>query len=52
MLYGNYIAIKEDKISTQKDEFEYLYKKANENDGVVEYGNDFVNCKIISAWIQ
>ena len=37
-----------------EDEYQYLYKKDSElkddnfeDDGIVEYGNDFLNCKII-----
>ena len=42
--------------STMKNEYKYLYKKDDElkgnnitveNEGIVEYGNDFLNCKII-----
>ena len=40
------------------DEYQSLYKKdselkgdniTQENEGVVEYGNDFINCKIIHS---
>ena len=42
----------------KKDESHYLYKKddelkgeniTDENEGIIENGNDFNNCKIISA---
>ena len=58
MCYQKSIPIQEFKNSTEKDEYQYLYKKddelkgdniADENEGVVEYGNDFKNCKIIHA---
>ena len=58
MVHRKYISIEEYKNSTQKDEYENLYRKddklkgdniADENEGVVEYGNDFKNCKIIHA---
>ena len=41
-----------------KNEYQYLYKKDEdmkddnitvENEGNVEYGNDFINCKIIHS---
>ena len=41
-----------------KNEYQYLYKKDEEskgdnisveNEGTVEYGNDFLNCKIIQS---
>ena len=55
MLHQKYIPIQEYENSTEKDEYKYLYKKdvelkgdniTIENDGIVEYGNDFINCKI------
>ena len=58
MLYQNYIPIQEYENSTVKNEYQYLYKKDEElkgdnntveNDGIVEYGNDFLNCKIIHS---
>ena len=48
VLHLKYIPFQEYKNSTEKDEYEYLYKKGDENKGIVEYGNDFLNCKIIS----
>ena len=44
------------KISTQKDDYVYLHKKDKEmendritveNEGIVEYGREFLNCKIV-----
>ena len=58
MLHQKYIPIQEYKNSTAKNEYQYLYKKDEElkgdsisveNEGVVEYGNDFINCKIIHS---
>ena len=58
MLHQKYIRIQEYESSTRKSEYEYLYKmddelKENnitvENEGVVEYGNDFINCKTIQS---
>ena len=42
----------------QKNEYQYLYKKdeelkgknnTDENEGFIEYGNDFINCKIVHS---
>ena len=58
MSHQNYIPIQEYKNSTVKNEYQYLYKKDEElkgntitveNEGGVEYGNDFINCKIIHS---
>ena len=58
MLYQKYIPINEYPNSTMEDEYQYLYKKdseiksdniTQENEGVVEYGIDFINCKIIHS---
>ena len=49
MLEQKYIPIQEYENSTMKNEYQYLYKKDEELKGVVEYGNDFVNCKIIHS---
>ena len=58
MLHQKLISIKEYESSTEKDEYQYLYKKdevlkgdniTDENGGIVEYGNDFLNCKIIHS---
>ena len=56
MLHQKYIPIQEYENLTVKNEYQYLYKKDGElkgdkitveNESVVEYGNDFLNCKII-----
>ena len=48
------IPIQEQETSTLKNEYEYLYKNddevkvdkiTDEIKGIVEYGNDFINCK-------
>ena len=58
MLHQKCIPIQEYENSPIKNEHEYLYKKDDElksdnitveNEGVVEYGNDFLNCKIIHS---
>ena len=58
MLHQKYISIQEYEFSTEKDEYQYLYKKDEvlkgdnitvENEGIVEYGNDFLNCKNIHS---
>ena len=57
MLYQKYIPFQEYENSTVKNEYQYLYKKDEELkgyiitveiDGIVEYGNGFLNCKIIA----
>ena len=56
MLYRKHFPLEEYKNSTQKDEYVYLYEKVDEmksdnitfeDEGIVEYGNDFINCKFI-----
>ena len=58
MLHQKYIPIREYENSTVKNEYQYLYKKDKllkgenisvENESIVEYGNDFLNCKIIHS---
>ena len=58
MLHRKYIPIEEYEKSTQKDEFEYFYEKddelkgdkfTDENEGNIEYGNNFINCKIFDS---
>ena len=58
MLHQKYIPLQEYENSTMKNEYQYLYKKDEElkgdnisveNEGIVEYGNDFINCKIIDS---
>ena len=46
MAHHKFIPIQENKNSTMKNEYQFLYKKVDENDGIVEYGNDFINCDI------
>ena len=48
MLHQKYNRLQEYKFSTLKNKYQYLYKKRNENKGVVECGNDSINCKINS----
>ena len=61
MLYRKYILFEEYKISTQKDEYVYMHKKdiemkndniTVENEGIVENGNVFINCKIFHYRVQ
>ena len=56
MAHQKYIPIQEYEKSIVKNEYRYLYEKDHElkgdnitveNDGIVEYGNNFINCKII-----
>ena len=58
MLHQKYIPIQGYENSTMKNEYQYLYKKDDElkgdnitveNEGVVEYANDFINYKIIHS---
>ena len=58
MLHQKYIPLQEYENSTVKNEYQYLYKKDEElkgdniteaNECDVEYGNDFINCKIIHS---
>ena len=58
MLHQKYIPIQEYHFSTVKNEYQYLYKKAEElkgdnitveNEGIVEYGNGFLNCKYVHS---
>ena len=58
MLHQKYIPPQEYENSTVINEYQYLYKKdeelksdniAVENEGIDEYGNDFINCKIIHS---
>ena len=39
--------------SSVKNEYQYLYKKGDnitiENESIVDYGNDFLNCKNIHS---
>ena len=54
MSYQKCIPIQDYEYSTIKNEYDYLYKKdeelkrdnvTDENEGIVECGNDFINCK-------
>ena len=52
--HKKYIPIQEYENSTMKNEYQYLYKKYDElkgddDEGIVEYGNDFLKCKIIHS---
>ena len=58
MLHQKHIPLQEYENSTVKNEYQYLYKKDEElkgnnitveNDGIVKYGSDFLNCKIIHS---
>ena len=58
LLHQKNIPLQEYENSTAKNEYQYLYKKDDvlksykttvENEGIVEYGNDFLNCKIIHS---
>ena len=58
MLHQKYIPLQEYENSTMKNEYQYLYKKDGElkgdnisveNEGIVEYDNDFYKCKIIHS---
>ena len=50
MLNQKYIPNQEYKNSTEKDEYQLsilIKKKREKKKGVIEYSNDFINCKII-----
>ena len=57
MLYQKIITIEEHENSKIAEQYQYLYKKKEvkgdkitvENEGVVEYGNDFINYNIIQS---
>ena len=54
MLHQKHVHIQEYETWTENNEYQNLYKKddeikGNENEGIVEYGNDLNICKIISA---
>ena len=58
MIGQKYIPLQEYENSTVKNEYQFLYRKDEElkgdnitveNEGIVEYGNDFINCKIIHS---
>ena len=54
----NFLLFKNIKLQRKKNEYEYVYKKDDElkgdnitdqNEGIVEYGNNFIICKIITG---
>ena len=51
LLYRKYIFIEEYEASTEKNEYDYLYKKDDElkrdNEGIIEHGTDFIIFKFI-----
>ena len=58
MTHQKYITIEEFENSEMFDEYQYLYKKDSElkvykdiedDEDIVEYGNDFLNCEIIDS---
>ena len=58
MLHQKYIPLQEYVNLTVKNEYQYLYEKdgelkgdniTDENEGVVQYANDFLNYKIIHS---
>ena len=61
MLRQKFVPIQECESSTLKNEYEYLYKKdgelkgdkiRGEDEGIVEYGIDFITCKVILDKIE
>ena len=58
MIHQKRIPIQEFEKSTVKDEYDYIFNKdgelkcdiiTDENEGIVFYGNDFINCKYIHS---
>ena len=58
MLHQKFIPLQEYENSIVKNEYQYLYKKDEklkgdnitvENEGIIEYGNDFLKCNIIHS---
>ena len=58
MLHQKCIPLQDYENSTLKNEYQYLYKKDEEiksgnitvgNEGIVEYGNNFLNCKFMHS---
>ena len=58
ILQQKYIPLQEYENSIVKNEYQYFYLKNDvlksdnitvENEGIVEYGDDFLNCKIIHS---
>ena len=57
MLHQKNFTFQENESSTEADEYQYLRKKdveikEDENEGFVEYGNDFINCNMILDKIE
>ena len=61
MLHRKYILIQEFESATENDEYQYIYEKTDElkgdnitdeKEGIVEYGNDFTNCKLLLDKIE
>ena len=55
MIHQKHITIEEFANDEMEDEYQYLYKKDSElkddnveDDGIVEYGNGFLNCKLLT----
>ena len=56
MIHQKYITIEEFANDELENEYQFLYKKDSElkddnveDDSIVEFGNDFLNCKIIDS---
>ena len=58
MAHQKYIPSQEYQNSIMKNEYQYIYIKDDElkadnitveNEGIIEYGNDFINCKFIHS---
>ena len=58
MLHQKSIPLQKYENSTVKNEYQYLYKKDDEikgdnitveNEGIVEYGNNFLNCESVHS---
>ena len=54
MSHQKYIPLQEYENSTVRNDYQYLYKKdddikSDEDESDIEYGNDFLNCKIIHS---
>ena len=57
MLHQKYKTFQENESSTEKNKYQYFFKKddelkGDENEVIVEYGNDFINCKMILDKIE
>ena len=54
MSYQKNITIEEFENNEMKNQYQYLYKKGSElkgceDESMVEYGNDFLNCKVFDS---